>query len=133
MSEIEKTELTIRKSTLILIGSVIGIILLASLFLLKAPTSSERSPSSETAQTLVIRQVGLGYADIVAEAGRPIQVRLDTSVQGCLRSVVFPLQGKRYSAYLRTPEDTLVLPALPAGTYPFSCTMGMGHGRLLVQ
>ncbi len=84
-------------------------------------------------QQVVLSQDGYNYKDGTAEAGKSIILSADNSVRGCLRSVVFNVEGKKYSKYLRTPEDTLDLPALPKGTYSFSCTMGMGYGKLVVK
>ncbi len=84
-------------------------------------------------QRVVLSQDGLNYKDIVAEAGRPIVISADSSVAGCLRSVVFTANGKKYSKYLKTSEDTLVLPSLSKGTYSYTCSMGMGYGKLVVN
>ena len=84
-------------------------------------------------QQVVLSQDGYNYKDATAQAGKPISLSADSSVGGCLRSVSFNIEGKRYSKYLRTSEDTLELPALPKGTYNFACSMGMGYGKLIVQ
>ena len=83
-------------------------------------------------QRIVLSQDDLNYKDAKAQADKPITISADSSVKGCLRSVVFNLDGKKYSKYLRNPEDTLQLPALSKGTYTYSCTMGMGFGKLIV-
>ncbi len=84
-------------------------------------------------QKVVLAQEGLNYKDAKVAAGKPISISADSSVRGCLRSVAFNIEGKRYSKYLRTPEDTVQLPALKKGTYPFSCSMGMGYGKLIAE
>jgi hypothetical protein len=84
-------------------------------------------------QQVVLSQDGYNYKDATAQAGKPISISADSSVGGCLRSASFNIEGKRYSKYLRTPEDTLELPALPKGTYNFACSMGMGYGKLIVK
>ena len=83
-------------------------------------------------QKVVLSQEGLNYKDVIVKTGQPILLGADGSVNGCLRSVVFNIEGRRYSKYLRTTEDTLQLPALKKGTYTFSCSMGMGYGKLIV-
>ena len=85
------------------------------------------------AQEIVLSQKGYNYEDISAEAERPIKISADDSVSGCLRSAVFNVNGKKYSKYLKTTQDVLELPALSKGTYTFSCTMGMGFGKLNVK
>ncbi len=85
------------------------------------------------AQSVVLSQAGSNYKDVRAEAGSPIKISADSSVRGCLRSLVFTIDGKRYSKYLKTPQEVLDLPALDEGTYTFSCSMGMGFGKLTVS
>jgi plastocyanin domain-containing protein len=85
------------------------------------------------AQEIVLSQKGYNYEDISAEAEKPIKISADDSVSGCLRSVVFNFDGKKYSKYLKTTQDVLELPALSKGSYTFSCTMGMGLGKLFVE
>ena len=84
-------------------------------------------------QRVVLSQEGLNYKDVTVEADKPIAISADNSVSGCLRSAVFNIGGKKYSKYLKTPDDTLELPALTKGTYQFSCSMGMGLGKLIAQ
>ena len=84
-------------------------------------------------QNVVLSQDDLNYKDVKAKAGEPISISADNSVSGCLRSVVFNIGGKRYSKYLQTSKDTLKLPAISKGVYTFSCTMGMGYGKLIIE
>ena len=84
-------------------------------------------------QRVVLSQNGYNYNDITAKVDKPIAVSADNSVKGCLRSAAFNINGKKYSKYLQTSEDTLELPALSKGTYTFSCSMGMGFGKLVVE
>ena len=84
-------------------------------------------------QKVILSKEGYNYKEVVAQANKPIAVSADNSVNGCLRSAVFTINGKKYSKYLRTPEDILELPALSKGTYSFSCSMGMGYGKLTVK
>lgn len=84
-------------------------------------------------QKIILSQSGYNYKDISAKSGMPIEISADDSVYGCLRSAVFNINGKRYSKYLKTTEDSLELPALSKGAYTFSCSMGMGYGKLIVK
>ncbi len=86
-----------------------------------------------SAQLVILQQENFNYKDATANAGKPIQIKADSSVKGCLRAPFFNIEGKKYSGYLRTPEDILQLPALEKGIYPFSCSMGMGYGKLIVR
>ena len=85
------------------------------------------------AQRIILSQKGLNYKDVNVKAGTPIEISADNSVTGCLRSVVFSVNGRKYSKYLQSPQDTMQLPALSEGIYSFSCSMGMGYGKLIVK
>ncbi|MBI2507630.1 cupredoxin domain-containing protein [Candidatus Woesearchaeota archaeon] len=84
-------------------------------------------------QQVVLKQEGFNYKDINAKSGKPIKIRADSSVKGCLRAPFFNIDGKKYYNYLRTSEDILQLPALKKGIYSFSCSMGMGYGKLIIE
>ena len=84
-------------------------------------------------QKIVLSQEGFNYKDAGAKAGKPISISADSSVRGCLRSVAFNINGQKYVKYLKTPEESLELPALSRGSYTFSCSMGMGYGKLIVE
>lgn len=129
----------IKKSNLYILGIVL-VIIIAGFFFVKGSgingnVVSEGGQILEgQTQRIMLSQDGYNYQEAVAQAGMPIALSADSSVGGCLRSVVFNnLEGKKYSKYLKTPEDTLVLPALKKGTYSFSCSMGMGLGKLIVR
>lgn len=120
---------------------VIAILILAGGFIFmsgKNGTTANVVPNGGQAvqgqmQQVVLSQEGYNYKDVVVESGKSVVLSADGSVKGCLRSVVFNVNGKKYSKYLSTPKDTLELPALSKGTYSFSCSMGMGFGKLIVQ
>ena len=120
---------------------IIGILVLVSLsawyIFSESADSKDTSITGEVvalgAQKVVLSQDKSNYKDITAKAGNPIVITADSSVKGCLRSVSFNIEGKGYSKYLQTSEDTLELPALSKGVYTFSCSMGMGFGKLIIQ
>ncbi len=89
--------------------------------------------NSGDAQKVVLSQDGLNYEDVYAEAGKSISISADSSVRGCLRAVAFNIEGKKYVKYLKSSSDILMLPALEKGTYSFSCSMGMGFGKLVIN
>jgi len=129
----------IKKSTLYFLG-VLLVVIIGGLFLLNDNSFVTGNVVAENGQFLpgetqrvVLSQNGYNYKDTTAQTGKPITLSADNSVGGCLRSVVFNIEGKKYSKYLRTTEDTLELPALSKGTYSFSCSMGMGYGKLVVE
>ena len=89
--------------------------------------------TSGSVQEAILSQSGYNYRDVTVSAGKPIVLSADNSVSGCLRSVVFNIDGKKYSKYLKTPQDTIELPALLKGTYNFACSMGMGYGKIIAK
>lgn len=127
------------KNTTMLLGIVLLVLLVGGFVFVNGRNASSNIGSNEgeiiegEVQQVILKQDGYNYADVVADAGKPLAITADSSVGGCLRSVVFNAGGKKYSKYLKTPQDTLVLPALSKGTYTFSCTMGMGFGKLVVK
>ncbi len=128
----------IKKSNLYILGIVVAVILAGFFFVrgssINGNVVSEGGQILEgQTQQIILKQDEYNYQEAVAQEGMPIAISADSSVGGCLRSVVFNLEGKKYSKYLKTPQDTLVLPALDKGTYTFSCSMGMGLGKLIVR
>ncbi len=121
--------------------TIIGTLVLIALVVWFMTSGSSKTESSSITgnvvageiQKVVLSQSGLNYKDTKVQIGKPIAISADNSVTGCLRSVVFNIGGQRYSKSLRTPNDVLELPALSKGTYTFSCSMGMGYGKLIVE
>jgi len=86
-----------------------------------------------TSQTLNTEQGGNGYtpAEAVIYAGRPTQwVITSTAPFSCAASLSSPDLGVH--GVLAEGANTVELPALEAGTYDYSCTMGMYSGRIVV-
>lgn len=69
---------------------------------------------------------------LAAQAGIPITWQIEGAKQmGCASSLVIP--GLGVSTRLRPGYNELALGPLEAGTYPFTCSMGMTSGTLIVQ
>ncbi len=67
-----------------------------------------------------------------AVAGMPIKWEIDGARQmGCASSLVIPKLG--VSTRLQPGYNELALGPLEAGAYPFTCSMGMTSGTLIVQ
>jgi len=122
--------------TFFYIISIFILLAIAGFILLKGDSSQETNIPKENVpgsfQKVVLSQEDLNYKNVNVEPNKAVVISADSSVTGCLRSVVFNIEGKKYSKYLKTSEDTLQLPALERGTYTFSCSMGMGYGKLIV-
>jgi len=72
------------------------------------------------------------YPEIIkVKANQPVEITLDESVRGCLRALTIKDFG--VSKYLRTPEDKIVFNPIKKGEFRFSCSMGMGYGKLIVE
>lgn len=127
------------KNTTIL--AILGVvILLAGAFIFlsgKSPTGNVGNVNSNElegeVQKVVIGQRDLNYypREIKVKANRPVEITLDNSVQGCLRS--FTIKDFGISEYLPNPDDKVVFTPTKKGKYAFACSMGMGFGTIVVE
>ncbi|MCX6816071.1 MAG: cupredoxin domain-containing protein [Candidatus Aenigmarchaeota archaeon] len=64
--------------------------------------------------------------------GVPVEITVDmNSVQGCMRGIQIPVFNVRKTV---TPTDnTITFTPDKAGTFGFSCFMGMGKGQIVVE
>ena len=69
--------------------------------------------------------------EVRVKSGVPVEISLDSSVKGCLRS--FTIKDLGVSRYLKTPEDKITFTPNKKGTFTFACAMGMGYGKLIVE
>ena len=69
--------------------------------------------------------------EVRVKSGVPVEISLDSSVKGCLRS--FTIKDFGVSGYLKTPEDKITFTPNKKGTFTFACAMGMGYGKLIVE
>jgi plastocyanin domain-containing protein len=76
---------------------------------------------------------GYSPATIRVAAGRPVRLVFDRQeTSGCSEELVFPEFGLR--RFLPAHQRTTVEVTPPAaGTYEFTCGMGMLHGRLIAE
>jgi len=86
-----------------------------------------------TDQTIKTTQDGDGYhpGEAVIYAGRPTHwVMTSTAPFTCASAVTSQDLGKEFS--LKLGPNVVELPKLSAGTYNFTCGMGMYSGRIVV-
>jgi plastocyanin domain-containing protein len=119
-------QIAVTISGLALIGWVVWYFFLAG-------RSSARAAGAATQQLRIEVKGGYTPAVVHVEAGRP--VRLDffrNETNSCTEEVVFPDFGIRtwLPAFETTPVE--FTPAT-AGSYEFTCGMGMVRGRLIVD
>ncbi len=89
-------------------------------------------PTTGDAQRVTLSEKNSNYfpQTITVKAGSPVELTLDSSITGCLRS--FTVRGLGVSGYARTPTEKITFIPSKKGTFPFSCSMGMGSGTLQV-
>ncbi len=83
------------------------------------------------AVTLSLKNGNYYPQEISVKAGQPVEITLDKSVTGCYRS--FVIKGLGVSVYSKSPSEKISLKPNKPGTYSFSCSMGMGYGKLIAK
>ncbi|MBI4162253.1 MAG: cupredoxin domain-containing protein [Candidatus Aenigmarchaeota archaeon] len=148
--ELEKEEtVKIRKSHLL---SVLGAVVIVSFFILAAqaviadtPQSNSRTvtgqvvvgsaaPVQDGKQIVKLTVQGSTYYPnpMVLKKGVPVEVQVDmTSVRGCFRGIQIPAFGVR--KLVTDSDNKITFTPDKAGTFGFSCFMGMGRGQIVVQ
>ena len=126
------------KNTTLLIIVVILIVALGAYFFGSGGTSVnanviEGNNVQGDVQKVILSSKNLNYypQEVEVKAGQPVSISLDSNVKGCLRA--FYIRDLDLGKVLRTPQDTLDFTPTKKGTYTFSCSMGMGYGKLIVE
>jgi plastocyanin domain-containing protein len=116
----------------VLIGGLVLIVWINWYFLAPRGVVQVTEGSGTQEVTIVVRG---GYEPSAFRVTRDLPVRLVFDRQetsGCSEEVVFPDLSVR--RFLPAHQQTSIeLPAQPAGTYEFTCGMGMLHGRMIVE
>ena len=88
--------------------------------------------TTNSVQKIVLSNKNFNYYPDTFEvkANMPVEITLDASLTGCLRS--FAIRDLGVSKFARTPDDKIVFTPIQKGTFTFSCSMGMGYGKLVV-
>ena len=68
---------------------------------------------------------------ITVKQGDTVRIHLDRSITGCYRA--FTIRDFGIAKNLRTPEDYVEFTANKKGTFGFSCSMGMGRGKIIIE
>jgi len=95
-------------------------------------TDSDTSGVQEVTLTLDPQTLDYAPNPIRVKAGIPVRITVDlNSVRGCTASVRMPAFGIQKRAI---PGDNVIefTPEKP-GTFPFSCSMGMAQGTIIVE
>lgn len=91
----------------------------------------ENSNSEIQKITLSMRNFNYYPGTFKVKANIPVEINLDKSVTGCLRS--FSIRDFGIKKYLKSPEDKVTFIPTNKGTFPFSCSMGMAYGKMIVE
>ena len=81
--------------------------------------------------TLSMKDYNYFPQEVKVKANQPVEITIDDSVRGCLRS--FAVRDLGVSGYAKTPTDKITFTPTIPGTFKFSCAMGMGYGNLIVE
>lgn len=86
----------------------------------------------ENAQKVLLGMKDYNYFPSVinVKAGLPVEITLDETVRGCLRS--FSIRDLGFSKFSRNPGEKIVFTPNKKGSFAFSCSMGMGYGTINV-
>ena len=97
------------------------------------PPSPKGNVVSGSAQKVIITEKNSNYypQEINVKANQPVEITLDDQVKGCLRS--FTIRELGVAQYARTAADKILFTPTKKGTFAFSCSMGMGYGKLIVS
>ena len=127
----------IKKTTLYFAALIILVGVMAFFLLSNKGSSSSNNLVNAQQVTGEIQKVVLGTKNynyypntVTVKANQPVELSLDNSVTGCLRS--FTIRDSGVQKYLQTSQDTLTFTP-PKGAYRFSCSMGMGYGTLIAE
>ncbi len=125
----------IKKTTLYFVLVLILVAGAGAVFLKGGNSSPPDNPvvGEGEAQNIVLSIKDYNYYPntITVKANQPVSISLDSSVQGCFRSLVIKDLGVSESA--RTPQDTIDFTPTKKGTFTFTCSMGMGYGKIIVE
>lgn len=127
----------IKKTTLYFSGLIL-IIALAAFFFLSSGSNARNTVENPVQIQGETQKVVLGMKDynyypetIRVKANQPVELSLDDSVYGCLRS--FTIKDLGVAKYMRTSDDSVTFTPTKKGTYSFACSMGMAYGKIIVE
>ncbi|MGV8142079.1 MAG: cupredoxin domain-containing protein [Candidatus Pacearchaeota archaeon] len=81
--------------------------------------------------TLSIKDLNYYPSKITVQAGKPVELTLDSSVTGCFRA--FTVRELGLVKYSKKPSEKIIFTPTKPGSYTFACSMGMGFGTLEVK
>ncbi len=117
---------------------IAGLIVVALVYFSVNEISTSVAPAPTTTGTPVDGEVLLSWGkfnyapDVInAKVGVPLRIKADLArITGCYKSFLIPELG--VSGYFSPEHDTIEFTPQKAGTFTFTCSMGMGRGTLIV-
>ncbi len=126
-----------KNSKLYILG-IIFLVLIVGYFMFKNSDNQANGAVAAELSDKGVQTVSIGMKDfnyypntIKVKAEKPVKITLDKTVSGCFRDFTIRELGIR--KYLMTPQETIEFTPSSPGTYVFSCSMGMGRGKLIVE
>jgi plastocyanin domain-containing protein len=134
----EGENMEIKKSTFKLL-LVLGALVVFGALVFDIGSSSGGGPTGNVVsnnggvQEVVIGMKNYNYypQTFTVESGKTVRIRLDDTVYGCFRD--FTLREFGIREYLRSTTDYVEFVPDKKGTFTFSCSMGMGSGKMIVK
>ena len=136
----ENTTITIKKSSIWKYATVTLLVVLGVFFFVSSgsgTTGTEKITGNAvydgTTQKVVLSMKNANYYPntIRVKEGIPVSVTLDSSVQGCGRSLNIKDLGVR--EYSQDASQTIKFTPTKKGTFTFACSMGMFYGKIIVE
>lgn len=94
-------------------------------------TKTEQSSNDITKITLGLKDYNYYPNVIHVKKGVPVEITLDNSIQGCLRTFTIKELGVYKSS--ANPDDKITFTPNKAGKFEFACSMHMGYGTIIVD
>jgi len=114
---------------------IVAIILVGSFIFMRPSsliTGNDIVSGNGEMQKVILSEKNLNYYPntFTVEAGKPVELTLDNSVKGCLRS--FIIRDLGVSKYAKALADKIIFTPTKKGSFTFTCSMGMGYGTIIV-
>lgn len=97
--------------------------------------ASEAKISKEKQEVTIIVEGSYSPAEVTVKKGIPVEITFDRRESGdCSEWVIFQIKTKELKAKLAPFAKTkMEFTPMEIGEFPFSCGMGMLHGKLVVK
>jgi len=129
LNNTQKEGSKINKKTMFWIISIATVIIIAY-FLISGNSLTGNATSDNIQKITLSFKNNYSPNTITVEAGKPVEITLDSSVRGCFRSFNIRELGVSYKS--SNPSDTIKFTPNKKGSFEFACGMRMGTGTINV-